>query len=129
MWWYHVFDADMSIIEDYLKNAGGNWLKADTVHDGYKMKIQNVWLDGDTFDKPYICVAGIDSQGAAVQVRLGVQNVQRIADVLGKQQPEWMGQYLEVIGTQAYPGMSAKGILWRGVKAKPKPQQEKVEDF
>jgi len=117
----------MSIIEDYLKNAGGNWLKADTVHDGYKMKIQNVWLDDDTFEKAYICVSGIDSQGVAVQVRLGVQNIQRIADVLGKQNSEWIDQYLEVIGTQAYPGMSAKGILWRGVKAKPKQKTEQVE--
>lgn len=114
----------MSIIEDYLKNAGGNWLKAETVHDGYKLKIQNVWLDDDTFDKPYICASGINAEGEAVSVRLGVQNVQRIADVLGKKNDEWIGNYLEVIGTQNYPGVSARGILWRGVKAKPKVEQD-----
>jgi len=117
----------MSIIKDYLKTAGGNWLKADTVHDGYKMKIQNLWLDDTTFEKAYICISGIDPQGKAVQVRLGVQNIQRISDVLGEDNTEWIDQYLEVIGTQAYPGMSAKGILWRGVKAKSKPKQEQVE--
>jgi len=118
----------MSIIEDYLKNAGGLWLKAETVHDGYRMKVEQVWLDDDTFDKPYICAAGVNAQGDAVRVRLGVQNVQRISDVLGTDAKDWEGQYLEVIGTQSYPGMSAKGILWRGAKRqtadKPKPKQE-----
>ena len=122
-------DAEMSIIEDYLKNAGGNWLKAETVHDGYKLKVQNVWLDDETFDKSYICVAGINQEGESVQARLGVQNVQRVADVLGSTIEEWTGNYLEVIGLQSYPNFANKGILWRGVKAKPKPKQQEVEDF
>jgi len=119
--------STMSIIEDYLKSAGGNWLKAEAVHDGYRVKVGQVWKDDETFDKPYICVGGINAQGEDVRVRLGVQNVQRIAEVLGTNAKEWEGQYLEVIGTQAYPGMSAKGILWRGAKrepSKPKPKQE-----
>jgi hypothetical protein len=117
----------MSIIEDYLKSAGGNWLKAENIQDGYKVKIQQVWLDDETFDKPYICIGGINAQKEEVRVRLGVQNVQRISEVLGTNAKEWENQYLEVVGTQAYPGLSSKGILWRGVKKqeeKPKPKQE-----
>lgn len=114
----------MSIIEDYLKNAGGNWLKAETVHDGYKVKIQNVWLDDETFERPYICISGINAQGEDVQVRLGVKNVQRISDVLGTKQEDWVNNYLEVIGTESYPGLGKRGVLWRGVKGNPKPKQE-----
>lgn len=117
----------MSIIEDYLKTAGGNWLKADNIHDGYRVKIKQVWLDDDTFDKSYICVGGINAQGEEVRARLGVQNVQRISETLGTNAKEWEGQYLEVIGTQNYPGVGGRGILWRGVKKpdeKPKPKQE-----
>lgn len=117
----------MSIIEDYLKNAGGNWLKADNVQDGYRVKIQNVWLDDETFDNNYICVAGINKDKEEVKVRLGVQNTQRVANTLGTSREAWIGSYLECIGTQAYPGVNAKGILWRGVAGKPEPKQENIE--
>ena len=107
----------MSIIEEYLKSAGGNWLNAENVHDGYKLKIQEVWLDDDTFERPYICVSGVNNQGEAVKARLGVQNVQRIVDVLGTQQTSWVDNFLECIGTQNYPGLGKRGVLWRGIKA------------
>jgi len=117
----------MSLIENYKKNAGGSWLKAETVRDGMKVKLSKVWLDDETFDKPYICVKGIINTGEEVQVRLGIQNVNRISETLGDNESEWINNYLEVIGTQNYPGMSAKGILWRGVKGKPQAEQKQVE--
>jgi len=106
----------MSIIEDYLKSAGGSWLKADSVSTGYRVLIEDVWLDDQSFDRPYICVSGVGPSGEAVKARLGVQNVERVAEVLGTKREGWIGNYLEVIGTQSYPGVGAKGILWRGVK-------------
>ena len=115
----------MSLIENYKKNAGGSWLKADTVQDGMRVKIGEVWLDSETFDKSYICIKGKIQSGDEVQVRLGIQNVVRVSDVLGDNEAEWIGNYLECIGTQAYPGMNAKGILWRGQKSEaPKPVQQ-----
>jgi len=106
----------MSLIENYKKNAGGSWLKAETVKDGMKVKLSEVWLDSETFDKAYICVKGVIATGEEVQVRLGIQNVNRVSEVLGDDDKTWIGNYLECIGTQSYPGMNAKGILWRGQK-------------
>ena len=111
----------MSIIENYKKSAGGVWLKAETVYDGLRLKITEVWLDADTFDKSYICVKGKLQTGDEAQVRLGIQNVTRVAENLGDDDKIWIGNYLECIGTQSYPSMTSKGVLWRGVRAEAKP--------
>jgi len=119
-------EKEMSLIENYKKNAGGSWLKADTVQDGMIVKISEIWLDSETFDKSYICIKGQIQTGDEVQVRLGIQNVNRVSDILGDDDKTWPGNYLECIGTQSYPGMSAKGILWRGKKNEttPAPAQQ-----
>ena len=90
------------------------------------VKISEIWLDSETFDKSYICIKGQIQTGDEVQVRLGIQNVNRVSEILGDDDKTWLGNYLECIGTQSYPGMSAKGILWRGKKNEttPAPAQQ-----
>jgi len=118
-----------NIIKEYLASASGLWVKADSVrpgekiliHDsvrpGEKILIQAVTLDDKSFDKPYIVVHGVNAAGDDVRVRLGVKNVARVVETLGDDESRWVGNYLEVLTTEMYPGVGARGILWRGVLA------------
>jgi len=106
-----------NIIKEYLASASGLWVKADSVRPGEKILIQAVTLDDKSFDKPYIVVHGMNAAGDDVRVRLGVKNVARVVETLGDDESRWVGNYLEVLTTEMYPGVGARGILWRGVLA------------
>lgn len=105
-----------TIIRDYIENAGGNFLTTKNTKADDIVTIQSVWLDDETFDKSYIVVDGVyDKTGEECNVRLGVQNLERIAETLGDDEATWPGQKIQCIGQQKYPGLGTKGLLWRGI--------------
>ena len=116
-----VATSEKSAIEEFLEKAGGNWLRADHVKVGDKLKIlTEPVVDDKTFDRPYLVLeALLERTGEQFRVRLGPKNVNRIAETLGKK--SWKDQYLEVISIESYPGLGRKGILFRGVKAGSEP--------
>ena len=79
--------------------------------------IKSVSRDDETFDKSYIVIGGIfDTSGEDCNARLGVQNLERVADVLGDDETNWPGRKMVCIGTQKYSGLGTWGLLWSGVK-------------
>ncbi len=107
----------MGMIRKYIEEGGGNFLKVKNTEVDATVTIQTVRRDDDTFEKSYIVIKGLyDPTGEECNVRLGVQNVERVAEGLGDDESAWPGQKLECIGTATYPGLGPKGLLWRGVK-------------
>ena len=110
---------DMSIIKDYIEKGGGNFLTTKNCAVGATVTVVKVALDDETFDKAYIVCNGIyDPSGEEANVRLGIQNLKRIAETLGEDESKWVGKKLECLGYQDYPGLGQKGLLWRGMTAK-----------
>lgn len=109
----------MSILKEYIKKGGGNWAKANNVATGAKVTIGSVYLDDESFEnQSYIVVNGIyDQTGEEVKVRLGIQNLRRVVETLGDNEAVWPNNKLVVLGTQEYPGLGSKGILWGAEKA------------
>lgn len=69
-----------------------------------------------TRNKSYIVLNGIyDLSGEECNARLGVQNVERVAEVLSDDENKWSGRKIQCIVHQSYPGLGQKGILWQGV--------------
>jgi len=112
----------LSIVRNFMKKGGGNWAKASNVASGSTVSIGDVYLDDQSFEgQSYIVVNGAyDPTGEAIKVRLGVQNLKRIVDVLGDDETKWGGNKLSVLGFQDYPGLGSRGILWGAMKV---PQQ------
>ncbi len=107
----------MGIIDEYLKKAGGKFVKADDVKDGDRLTIDKIWEDSETWDTLYILIEGVFSQTGEIRVaRLAIQNVERVVEVLGKDETKWIGNNLRVLGTAIYPGLGSKGVLWTGEK-------------
>lgn len=107
----------MSLIDEYLKKAGGNWLKAAHVKPNDKLTIDRLWEDSESFDSIAICIEGIFSRDKEQwKARLGVQNVERVVEVLSTDETTWIGNSLRVLGTQTYPGIGHPGILWTAEK-------------
>ena len=108
----------MSIIKTYMEKGGGNWAKASNVATGAKITVESVYLDDESFEgQSYIVVNGIyDITGEAIKVRLGVQNLRRVVETLGDNEATWTNNKLVVLGTQDYPGLGSKGILWGAEK-------------
>jgi len=106
------------IVKRYIEEGGGNFMTAKNCAIDATVTIRSVKLDDETFDKSYIVIDGIyDPSGEECQVRLGVQNLERIAEVIGDDETTWAGKKLVCIGTQKYPGLGTSGLLWSGVKA------------
>jgi len=104
------------IVREYIEKGGGNFLTTKNCKVDATVTIKAVSLDEETFDKSYVVVNGIyDPSGEECNVRLGVQNLKRIAENLGDDETTWVNKKLECIGTQDYPGLGQKGLLWRGV--------------
>ena len=107
----------MSIVRKYIEEGGGNFLTVKNCPVDSTVSIKTVTLDDETFDKSYIVIGGtFDTSGEDCNVRLGVQNLQRIADVLGDDEAKWPGRKMICIGTQKYSGLGTWGLLWSGVK-------------
>lgn len=107
----------MGIVRKYIEEGGGNFLTVKNCPVDSTVTIKSLSLDDETFDKSYIVIDGIfDSSGEDCNVRLGVQNLARIAETLGDDENTWPGCKLICIGTQTYPGLGTRGLLWRGLK-------------
>ena len=142
----------MGIVKKYIEEGGGNFLTVKNCKIDATVTIQEVYLDDETFDKSshrvlpalsaeyansrkksYVVINGIyDLSGEECSVRLGVQNLSRISEVLGDDELTWPGQKLICIGTQRYPGLGTQGLLWSGVKVgrkKPVSDASRVNDI
>lgn len=109
----------MSMIDKYLKQASGNWIKASNVQVGDQLQIEEPpTLDDQSFDKPYLVLeVTLKRTGEKYNLRLGTKNVARIVETLGTSEQSWTGNLLEVLSIENYPGLGQKGVLFRGVKA------------
>lgn len=108
----------MGIVRKYIEEGGGNFLTVKNCAVDSTVTIKAVSLDDETFDKAYVVLDGnYDPSGEECKVRLGVQNLERIANVLGDDETTWPGKKIVCIGTQTYPGLGTQGLLWSGVKA------------
>ncbi len=106
------------IVRRYIEEGGGNFLTVKNCAIDATVTVKTISLDDETFDKSYIVINGIyDLSGDECNVRLGVQNLERVAEDLGDDESTWPGQKLVCIGTQTYPGLGTKGLLWRGVRS------------
>jgi len=113
--------SEKSVVRRFLREAGSLWLRAEHVKEGDRVFVERVDLDEESWDRPYIVVTGtLERLGEVVKVRLGVKNVQRIVETLGDDERGWIGNFLEVIGTESYKGLGRRGILWRGMKVEVK---------
>lgn len=114
-------------VKSFLREAGGSWLRADYVQIGDLLEIMDEGrIDSETFQKPYLIIkVRLQRTGEQYLFRMGYKNVLRVSQVLGTDTKAWIGNYMEVIAIEQYPGLARKGILVRGlrkedVKAKPK---------
>lgn len=118
----------MGIVKKYIEEGGGNFLTVKNTAIDATVTIKSVSLDDETFDKSYIVINGTyDLSGEECNVRLGVQNLQRIAENLGEDETTWPEKKLVCIGTQTYPGLGTKGLLWRGVPPGSKAEPASVD--
>jgi len=108
---------ERSSIEEFLARSQAFWLRADHVQVGDRLDIlDEPVVDEESFDKPYLVMkVRLQRTGEEFNLRLGVRNVQRIAETLGRE--SWRGHQLEVIAVEEYPGLGRRGILFKGVKA------------
>jgi hypothetical protein len=110
-----------SVIERFLKEAGGNWIRADDCVAGDQLKIATApVIDDETFENPYlVCGVTLMRTGENYKLRMGARNVIRISETLGKDEKQWVGRMLEVVSIEAYPGLGTKGLLLRGLPREP----------
>jgi len=114
----------VSTIEEFLRKAGGPWLRAVHVKTGDRLKIlSEPVVDDQTFDRPYlVCDVLLQRTNEEFKLRLSKTNVTRIAQTLGTS--SWKGKEIEVISVEEYPGLKQRGILFKGVA--PAPEQVKL---
>lgn len=104
-------------VKQYLKEAGGNWLRADNVQVGDKLKVTGSGgIDDKTFDRSYLVVPVVLMRtGEEFRLRLGPKNVNRIVESFKETDTgKWVNRFLEVISIETYKGLGQKGILLRG---------------
>lgn len=108
---------EMSLIKEFIERSGTAFLNPENTKLNDIVEIQQVSLDSTTFEKSYIVIKGLLSRtNEECNVRLGVQNVKRIADDLGNNETEWIGHGLRVLAYQEYTGLGKNGIIWGGKK-------------
>lgn len=108
----------MSLIDKYMKKASGNWIGAEDCVVGDRVKIITVpEIDDKTYDKPYlVCRVTLMRSGKTFNLRMGIMNVRRISETLGKDENTWTGRLLEVVSIEYYSGVGQKGLLLRGLQ-------------
>jgi hypothetical protein len=112
-------------VREFLREAGGNWLRADVVEMGDRLEILGSGkVDNETFDSPYLVLPmRLMRTGEDYNVRLGAKNTQRLADGLGTVDTErWVGRLVEVVSIETYKGLGTKGFILIGLP--PQPKQE-----
>lgn len=105
-------------VKNYLRQAR-SWLSAEDVVAGDKLEVLSPGsVDNETF-KPrsyLIMPVRLLRTGQKWDIRLGPRNVGRVSEVLGNQTDDWVGNFIEVLSIENYPGLRAKGLLLRGLK-------------
>lgn len=106
-----------------FKKGKGGWLKGDDVQVGDKLLV----LDGGYFDdetfkdkdgkgKLYYCTnMRLLRTGVEKKVRLGPENVARIAEIFGDDTATWPNRQVAVEEIKVYKGLGQKGIIFRPV--------------
>jgi hypothetical protein len=121
-------------VDEYLKEAGGPFLRAQHVQVGDKLQVLDEGIiDDQTFKdrsgrpRPYLVFrAKLMRTGEEYLVRLGPKNVKRIRDAFGTgDTAKWKGRLIEVIGLEDYPGLGQKGVMLRGCAAGEAKEQAK----
>jgi len=117
------------IIGKYIQGGSGDWLTVKNAAVGSVVDVEQVWMDDGVFPnqpvdqppKPSLCVGGLFNGGEECQVRISKTNARRIAETLGE---EWVGHRIECVLHMDYPGVGARGLIWKGVKVEAKPEPE-----
>jgi len=119
-------------VDEYLKQAGGPFLRAQHVQIGDKLQILD---EGTIDDKSFTDKQGrpraylifrvkLLKNNEEYLLRLGPRNTKRIRDSFGTADTkQWVNRLLEVVGIEEYSGLGQKGILLRGVPPEPKQTQ------
>lgn len=109
-------------VEEYKKGTS-EWLRGDDVQVGDRLTI----LDGGYFDdetftdksgkgKLYFCTSmRLARTGEEKKVRLGPENVNRIAEKLGNNTATWVNKQVLVDEVKLYKGLKQKGIIFKPV--------------
>lgn len=107
-------------VGEYRKGTS-EWLRGDDVQVGDRLTI----LDGGYFDdetftdksgkgKLYFCTTmRLIRTGEEKKVRLGSENVNRIAEKFGSDTASWVGKEVVVSEVKLYKGLKQKGIIFK----------------
>ncbi|MFQ6095863.1 MAG: hypothetical protein ACE5NN_06940 [Candidatus Bathyarchaeia archaeon] len=109
-------------VKEFLKEAGGTWLRAEYVQVGDKLEILGQGkVDDETFDSPYLVIpVRLQRTGEEYNARLGAKNATRLADTFGTSKTEdWVGRHAEVVSIETYKGLGTKGYILRGLPREP----------
>lgn len=109
-------------VEEY-KEGTSEWLRGDDVQVGDKLLILNGgYFDDETFTdksgkgKLYFCTSmRLIRTGVEKNVRLGSENVKRIAEKFGDDTAAWLNRQVVVDEIKVYKGLGQKGIIFRPV--------------
>lgn len=108
------------------KEGSSEWLRGDDVQVGDRLVI----LDGGYFDdetftdksgkgKLYYCTSmRLIRTGVEKNVRLGPENVKRIAQKFGDDTATWVNRQVVVDDVKVYKGLGQKGIIFKPVAEK-----------
>jgi len=110
-------------VDEYKKGQGG-WLRSEDVELGDVLTILSAgYLDDETFQdkagkpKQYYCTdMRLLRTGAEKKVRLGSENVKRIAEAFGDDTTTWVKKDVVVDDVKTYKGLGKKGIIFKPVK-------------
>lgn len=107
---------------EYKKGQGG-WLRGEDVKPGDVLTILSAgYLDDETFQdkagkpKEYYCTdMRLLRTGIEKKVRLGPENVSRIAEAFGDNTTSWVNKDVVVHDVKTYKGLGKKGIIFKPV--------------
>ena len=106
------------------KKGSSEWLRGDDVLVGDVLTIlDGGYLDDETFTdksgkgKPYFCTnMRFHRTGEEKKVRLGPENVNRIAEKFGDDTLAWVNREVVVDEVKLYKGLKQKGIIFKPVE-------------
>ena len=109
-------------VDDFLKESGSNWLRADDVKEGDKLEIIGPGrIDDETFDSSYLVLPiRILRTGEEKDARLGARNISRLKRSFGTSNTEeWVSRHAEVVSIEEYKKFGTKGFILRGLRKEP----------
>jgi len=118
-------------VEEYKKGKG-NWLRGEDVEPGDILTVLSAgYIDDETFKdkdgkpKEYFCTEmRLVRTGVEKKVRLGPENVKRIADGFGDDTAAWVKKDVVVDEVKVYKGIGQKGIIFKPVKNPTTPTEQ-----